>query len=160
MCEFFTSVSKSFTLYFGLFIGLSLIPELLLIGVNCASYLYISSDDYDQRRLIIWSLSLACVIFLLKVIQIPFVSMCSAYYHRNYLLPLLVLWIALNLGNFILGILISLHLNKEKKEHSLRQSFLHANIALLSIILGFMLFVCCNMIGRICWVIYQDDNRL
>jgi hypothetical protein len=151
------SVSKSSNVCGGLFVGLSLIPELILIGINCASYFHRFSNDYDQHRLVIWNLSLACVIFLFKAIQLPLLFICSANYRPGYLFPILVLWFLLNLGNVILGIMICIHFNKE---NSLREQLFIATIALLSIILAFMLLVCFSMIGRIGWVIHRDDNRL
>ncbi len=153
------SVSKSSNVCGGLFVGLSLIPELLLIGINCA-YFHRSSDDHDQHRLVIWNLSLACVILLFKAIQLPLLFICSVNYRPGYLFPILVLWFLLNLGNVILGIMICIHLNKGKKDNSLREQLFSATIALLSIILAFMLLVCFGMIGRIGWVIHRDDNRL
>jgi hypothetical protein len=160
MCISFTSVPKSSILYCGLFVGLSVLPELLLIGVDCASFSHISSDDRDQRRLVKWSLLLACVTLLFKTIQLPFLSAYSIYDRRTCLLYMLLLWFVLNLSNLFLGILISIHLKDEKQDNSLRQSFLCANIALFSMILIFMLIVCYVMVGPMMLTIHQDDNRL
>jgi hypothetical protein len=103
---------------------------------------------------------LACIILLLKAIQLPFLFIYSTYYHRTCLYPILILWIILNLGNVILGILISIHLNDEKKDNLLLQSFFYTTIILLPTVFAFMLLVCFCMIGPICLVIHTDNNRL
>jgi hypothetical protein len=70
MCISFTSFSKSFIFYYALFIGLSVLPELILIGVDCASFSHLSSVNYDQHRLVKWSLALASITLLFKLIQL------------------------------------------------------------------------------------------